>query len=115
MDADADRLCQIFTRLIMVGGRYARDGDAVVVTAKGDGDCAVLSVTTGAIGSQEDDGPFAPDPAGLQVDFPPARASLDLTLATRLAEAHGGETIINKAAPGALSAYCRMPRLPDAA
>ena len=47
LDADAERLCQIFTRLIMVAGRYARDGDAVVVTAKGDGDWAILTVTTG--------------------------------------------------------------------
>jgi len=117
LDADAERLCQIFTRLIMVAGRYARDGDAVVVTAKGDGDWAILTVTTGTINLDASDTPFEPDAPDTDVGFPPARtarASLDLTLAARLAEAHGGEIVVNRAAPGALSAYCRMPRLPDA-
>ena len=116
LDADAERLCQILTRLIMVAGRYARDGDAVVVTAKGDGDWAILTVTTGHVDLDETDTLFAPDAPDTDAGFPPARtarASLDLTLAARLAEAHGGEIIVNRAAPGALSAYCRMPRLPD--
>ena len=101
----------------MVAGRYARDGDAVVVTAKGDGDWAILTVTTGTINLDASDTPFEPDAPDTDVGFPPARtarASLDLTLAARLAEAHGGEIVVNRAAPGALSAYCRMPRLPDA-
>lgn len=118
LDADADRLAQIFARLIMVAGRYARDGDPVVVSAKGDGDWAIVTVTTGKaeIAVVGDD--FPSGAPGARSDFPPARtarASLDLTLAARLAEAHGGEVIINRAAPGALLAYCRMPRLPDAA
>ncbi len=116
LDADAERLCQIFTRLIMVAGRYAHDGDPVVVAAKGEGDWAILTVTTGHIDLDEANSTFAPDSPDADVGFPPARtarASLDLTLATRLAEAHGGEIVVNRAAPGALSAYCRMPRLPD--
>ena len=100
----------------MVAGRYARDGDAVVVTAKGDGEWAILTVTTGNIDSDEANTPFAPNAPDTDAGFPPARtarASLDLTLAARLAEAHGGEIVVNRAAPGALAAYCRMPRLPD--
>lgn len=116
LDADAERLCQIFKRLIMVAGRYAREGDPVVVTAKGEGDWAILTVTTEHIDLDEANTPFVLDSPDADVGFPrtrPARASLDLTLATRLAEAHGGEIVVNRAAPGTLSAYCRMPRLPD--
>lgn len=120
LDADAGRLKQILTRLIMVAGRYARDGDAIVVTAVGEGEWAMISVTTGkaaAISGSIAKPPITPLASSETEDVPPARtarASLDLTLAARLAEAHGGEVVVTSAAPGALAAYCRMPRLPDA-
>ena len=102
-DADPDRLRQILTRLITVAGQYARDAATVTVTAKSDGDWAVVTVTVGDSAL----------PLGLSAGLEPARtagASIDLNLATRLAQAHGGDLTVERAGPGMLLARCRLPR-----
>jgi len=107
-NADPDRLRQILARLLTVAGRYARDAATVTVDARRDAEWAMVTVTVGDIGDGQS------QPSGIE----PARtagASLDLTLAARLAQAHGGELIVERAAPGVLSAHCRLPRAPDAA
>lgn len=103
-NADPDRLRQILVRLLTVAGRYARDSATVTVDARGDGEWAMVTVTVGEVS-----GPLTAT-AGIE----PARtagASLDLTLAARLAQAHGGELIVERAAPGILAARCRLPRI----
>lgn len=105
--ADPDRLRQILVRLLIVAGRYARDAATVSIEAKSDGAWASVVV---AVGAHRTDGQNA-------ISIEPARtagASLDLTLAARLAQAHGGELIVERAAPGVLAARCRLPRVVDA-
>lgn len=107
-NADPDRLRQILVRLLTVAGRYARDAATVYVDAKSDGEWATVSVTVGDF-----DGAMS-----ISGGVEPARtagASLDLTLAARLAQAHGGELIVDRAAPGILSARCRLPRMAEPA
>lgn len=107
-NADPDRLRQILVRLLTVAGRYARDAATVNVEAKGDGEWATVTVTVGEVASA----------IGVAGGVEPARtagASLDLTLAARLAQAHGGELIVERAAPGVLAASCRLPRVVEAA
>lgn len=102
-NADPDRLRQILVRLLTVAGRYARDSATVSVEAKGEGEWAQVVVTVG------DHSGIIAATGGIE----PARtagASLDLTLAARLAQAHGGELIVERAAPGILAARCRLPR-----
>ncbi len=107
-NADPDRLRQILVRLLTVAGRYARDAATVRIDARSDGDWAMVTVTVGKTSGR------ITSTSGIE----PARtagASLDLTLASRLAQAHGGELIVERAAPGILVARCRLPRILDSA
>lgn len=106
-NADPDRLRQILVRLLTVAGRYARDAATVSVEAKADGDWAQVVVAVG-------DHSGAVAAPGIEPTRT-AGASLDLTLAARLAQAHGGELIVERAAPGVLAARCRLPRAPSKA
>jgi signal transduction histidine kinase len=103
IEADPDRLRQILSRLLTVAGRYALDSAKVFVEAKSDGDSAVIAVSVGDPSTQGERS-FGTDPACT------AGASIDLNLAARLAQAHGGELIVDHAAPGILAARCRLPR-----
>lgn len=105
-NADPDRLRQILARLLTVAGRYARDAATVTVNAKREGAWATVSIVVGDVDAS----------GGDAIGIEPARtagASLDLTLAARLAQAHGGELIVERAAPGVLAARCRLPRIVD--
>lgn len=107
-NADPDRLRQILVRLLTVAGRYARDAATVRIEAKSDGDWATVTV---AVGDRTEGAP--PVTGGLEPTRT-AGASIDLTLAARLAQAHGGELIVERAAPGVLAARCRLPRVTTA-
>ncbi len=117
LDADPERLAQVFAHLIHNGSKYSDPGAEIVIRAVRDGPEAVVTVTdrgvgidASVLGSIFDR--FATGERG-------ARAHRDglgigLTLVKRLVELHGGQVTVSSDGPGRGSSFSVRMRLATA-
>jgi len=113
LDADPERLSQVFANLISNAAKYSDDARPIRVDTERDGDDVVVHVTDRGIGLAPDqiDGIFEPF---AQVDTSIERArgglGIGLTLVRRLVEMHGGRVAAESAGLGQGSRFSvRLP------
>jgi PAS domain S-box-containing protein len=118
LDADPERLSQVFTNLLMNATKYTTEGGDIVVEAAATADEVVVTVSDTGIGI----------PTGMleavfgmftQVDVARDRASgglgIGLTLVRSLVELHGGSVTAESDGPGTGSTFrVRLPRVQPA-
>lgn len=116
VDADADRLVQVFSNLLTNGAKYTRPGGCIQVVADQEGQQAVVTVTDNGIGipaeslvsifemfSQLGDNPSSTE-GGL---------GIGLALVSRLVQMHSGTVSAASQGPGKGSTFTvRLPLLP---
>jgi signal transduction histidine kinase/CheY-like chemotaxis protein len=117
VDADPVRLAQVFTNLLGNAARYTDPGGHVAVTARRDGDEAVVTVRDDGIGIPPELLPriFEPFLQGERaLDRSQGGLGIGLTTARALVELHGGTLTARSGGPGAGSELIvRLPVLPS--
>ena len=114
LDADSERLAQVFTNLLMNATKYTPDGGEILVEASATADEVTVTVTDTGVGISADmlDAVFG---MFTQVDDPRDSGSsglgIGLTLVRSMVELHGGTVTAESDGPGAGSRFrVRLPR-----
>jgi signal transduction histidine kinase/ActR/RegA family two-component response regulator len=116
LDADPARLAQVVANLLNNAGKYMDEGGRIWLTARRDGDEAVISVRDAGVGIPADMLPKVFD-LFTQIDRTLDRSQgglgVGLTLVRSLVELHGGTVHATSPGPGQGSEFVvRLPALP---
>jgi PAS domain S-box-containing protein len=113
LDADSERLSQVFTNLLMNATKYTPQGGDILVEASASADEVTVTVSDTGVGIPSDmlDAVFG---IFTQVNDPRDGASsglgIGLTLVRSIVELHGGTVTAESDGPGAGSRFCvRLP------
>ncbi|MCG6158152.1 hybrid sensor histidine kinase/response regulator [Rubinisphaera margarita] len=118
LDADPNRLAQIFSNLLNNSTKYTPDGGHIWLTVEGDGSDVIVTVKDNGLGipTEMQDRIFE---MFTQIDRPQEKSytglGIGLTLVKRLVEMHNGSIAIRSDGPGRGSEFSvRLPVLSDA-